>query len=69
MKFDYCNLRAEMARQKVRVADLAQKTGISISTISTKMARGHGFSCDQAWRIAQVLGLTDIDPYFFKVEL
>lgn len=69
MKFDYSNLRGEMARQKVRLADLSQRTGISVGTLSTKMAHGLAFSCDQAWRIAQVLNLSDMNPYFFAVVL
>lgn len=69
MMFDYRELKAEMARQRVRLVDLADKTGISIATLSGKMKHGRPFGCDQAWRIAQALNLPEVDSYFFKVEL
>lgn len=69
MMFDYTELRTEMTRQKVRLVDLAEKTGISIGTLSQKMKHGRPFGCDQAWRIAQAMNLPEVDSYFFKVEL
>ena len=67
--FDYSDLRAEMTRKHVRIEDLSKMTGISMSTLSTHLARGTKFDCEQAWLILQALELTDGDQYFFKAKL
>lgn len=69
MHFDYSNLKAEISRNGLRLEDLSAKTGISVSTLSTKIKNGVKFDCEQAWTIARVLGLDTMDPYFFIVKL
>lgn len=67
--FNYNKLRGAMKEKGFILETLAERTGIGMSTLSTKMARGHAFTCDQAWRIAQALELETVDPYFFNAEL
>lgn len=69
LTFDYSNLRAEIKRKNLRLEDLSAKTGISVATLSTKIKNGLKFDCEQAWTIAKVLDLEDLDPYFFTVKL
>ena len=67
--FDYSNLYAEMSRQKISQQELAEKSGVSKTTINQHMTKGTKFDCEQAVLIARALGLTDMDPYFFLYEL
>lgn len=67
--FNYNKLRGAMKEKGFILETLSEKTGIGMSTLSTKMARGNAFNCDQAWRIAKALELETVDPYFFNAEL
>lgn len=67
--FDYSKLRGAMREKGFILETLSKATGIGISTLSIKMAHGQKFDCEQAWRIAQVLELDTIDPYFFNCRL
>ena len=67
--FDYSNLRAEMTRRRVRLEDLSKMTGISMTTLSTHLARGQKFDCEQAVLILRALELETADPYFFNCKL
>lgn len=69
MSFRYTKLRSLMMDKKVTIRHLAAKTGIHEQTLYNKLSRGQRFDCEQAWRIAQVLGITDMDPYFFDIVL
>ena len=69
LKFDYSDLRAEIARNGMRLEDLSKKVGISQTTLSTHLANGIGFTCEQAWHIAKVLKLESIDPFFCRVQV
>lgn len=69
MVFDYSELRSQMTRKHVRLADLSQMTGIGVATLSRKMVRGQKFDCEQALLIAEALEITDMNPYFFTLKL
>lgn len=60
MRVDRVKLIAEMARQNIRVNDLAEKAGISRVTI-TAMRGGKSCNKNSALHIARALGLDVVD--------
>ena len=51
----YLNLRAEMARQKVTLAMLAEVCGVTVSTMSQKNCGKSPFTFDEACAIKKAL--------------
>ena len=56
MRIDRVKLIAEMARQNIRIKDLAEKALVSRVTI-TAMRGGKSCNANSARRVAQVLGV------------
>lgn len=55
----YPNLKAEFARQNLTLQNVADKLGVSVSTISMKMRFG-GFTLDEAKQIKRDILKADI---------
>lgn len=51
-------IRAEMARQRKRMADLADVLGISYATLNRRLTRNRSFRLDELELIAAYLGTT-----------
>lgn len=63
----YPNLRAEIARRKLKLADVAEGVGISETHFSLKMNGKYGFSLKEAFAIKQFLA-TDLSLDFLFQE-
>lgn len=61
----YSNLDAEMARSKITRAHLAEKLGITPTTLSLKLNGKSGLSLKECVRIKQVLGTKETIDYLF----
>ena len=70
MEFDYSNLRQLMARNKVRVGQLATLCGMSVPHLSTKLNGHYFFTQQQIVDICNALGISrqNIPKYFFKLR-
>lgn len=64
----YPNLRAEMARKNITSAELANRLGISTSTMSTKMNGKYPFTLDEAKSIKTALKTELSVEELFEVE-
>jgi transcriptional regulator with XRE-family HTH domain len=51
-------IRAEMARQRKRMTDLADELGISYATLNRRLTRKRSFRLDELETIAAYLGTT-----------
>lgn len=52
----YPNLRAEIARRKLKMADVAEAIGLSETHFSLKMNGKYGFTLKEAFEIKKFLG-------------
>lgn len=65
----YPNLRAEMARNRVTMSDLAGVLGITISTMSQKMNGKFDFSLSEALKIKEAIKCeASIEELFYKED-
>ena len=53
----YPNLEAELARKKIKRADLAELLGCNISTVSAKLQKDREFSFGEVIKIKEYLGV------------
>lgn len=53
----YPNLKAEMVRRDVKLADLAKELGITVSTISLKLNGKYPLTWDEAIKIKRFIGV------------
>ena len=68
IEFDYSKLRGKIRECGLTIEEVARKTGISKSTLVSHMSKGTGFRAEQAVRIARVLQLEVLEPYFLAVK-
>lgn len=61
------SIRVERARRKWSREDLAEKTGIPVSTISSYENAKNGISLDNAWALADAFNMP-IGPLFGRDE-
>lgn len=66
--FDYSKLYGAMRERGFTLDALSKQTGISMATLSMKMANGVGFSADQAVAIGRAMSLEALEPYFLIVK-
>lgn len=64
----YPNLRAEMARNKITASELAEKLGITISTMSMKLNGKSDFSLKEALKIRAILGTDMPTEVLFEID-
>jgi len=63
----YPNLRAEIARRKLKMADVAEAIGLSETHFSLKMNGKYGFTLKEAFEIKKFLGTKmSIDELFLE---
>ena len=62
----YSNLEAEISRRKIPKYLLAEKIGISISTLYQKLSGKSNFTLPEAKKIKEVLGADDSIEYLFS---
>lgn len=67
MKKLFCNLSAEMARNKINIKMLADKTGISYESLKNKMAGTTEFKRNEMVLIKLVFSNCTLD-YLFATE-
>lgn len=66
----YPNLNAELARKGWTIAKLADKTGISYSTLRAKLKGNTNLSLSEACDIKKALGVTmSLDELFFNMAV
>jgi DNA-binding phage protein len=53
----YPNLKAELARKRMTMQDLAEKTGIRLQTLYTKASGKTDFSFHEAIKVKEALGV------------
>lgn len=56
-------VRVELARRGWRQADLAEKAGMSLSSVSLKLNGQRSFRLDEAQAVAHALGMTFVELY------
>lgn len=71
LMMDYADLRAEMIRKGLKIYEVADKTGIGLSTLTLKLRKGIPFSGEQIYSLAEVLdiSLDKFGHYFFRVKV
>lgn len=57
----YANVKAELARKNMTIADLSAKTGIRYQTLADKIRGGSVMTVDEAMKIKEAL---DVDMPF-----
>lgn len=63
----YPNLRAEMARRRMTVREMSEKTGIKLGTLQKKMAGKSPFLITEALIISDALDGISVD-YLFSTK-
>lgn len=71
MNTRFFEIRAEMSRQKISGADMAEKLGISPAAFSARINGRSQFSLKQAYQIMKILGLPmdHFSRYFPTLEV
>lgn len=71
MVMDYADLRAEMIRKDMKIYEVAEKTGIGLSTLTLKLRKGIPFSGEQVYALAGLLdiSLDNYGRYFFRLKV
>lgn len=67
-KIAFENLRAEMARKDLSIAEMARYLGITRGTLSSKFSRKSSINLDEALRIARRF-FPESDVYYLFEEL
>lgn len=65
----YPNLRAEMARKKITASELAEKLGITISTMSIKLNGKSDFTLKEALKIRAILEADMPIEVLFEIDI
>lgn len=67
--FDYSKLIGAMAERKVTRQLLASKIPMSAPYLGQILSEGRTMSSLTIYRIAQILGLPNVDDYFFTLKV
>ena len=68
-EFNFDKLKGLMREKRLTQEELAKAVGMGAAGLNLKLNNKRDFSLTEAFAIAQVLGITDLDPYFFDVRL